>query len=219
MMNDFNTTFYVIDYDANRIYLLDENYEFISEKTFPVPNYMVTVNLSLYITGDNNIWKTDKYLNVLITYSESAYYNGIYFNSTEYSIYVAPFANAYFKVFDLDLNPQYTVSLSPYTPFSLAEYNNELFVGTVQGSVLVIVNKAIIRIFMVCSSNYITSIVFDNCGFMAISCYSNSFVNLYYYNGTFTDKTISTAPIPMYLGFDSNGYFVILSKYQTSIYN
>ncbi len=58
------------------------------------------------ITGENNIWKTDKYLNILITYSSiGSKYQGIFYNCTENLIYVAPYTNTDLHVFDLnDLN-------------------------------------------------------------------------------------------------------------------
>jgi hypothetical protein len=60
MMVDFNTSYYVVDYDYG-VFLLNDNYDYLTKKTFSKPNYIVNVNSSLYITGDENIWKTDKY--------------------------------------------------------------------------------------------------------------------------------------------------------------
>ena len=82
-------------------------------------NYIVNVNSTLYITGDEKIWKTDKYLNILITYSSSgSKYQGIFYNCTENLIYVAPYTNEYLEVFDLNLNVNSTISVSPYNPVS-----------------------------------------------------------------------------------------------------
>jgi hypothetical protein len=82
-------------------------------------NYIVNVNSSLYITGDENIWKTDKYLNILKTFTSSGpKYQGILYNCTENLIYVAPYTNEYLEVFDLNLNVNSTISVSPYNPVS-----------------------------------------------------------------------------------------------------
>ena len=99
IVNSFNTSYYVNDYLANTIYLLNDDYGYVTKKTFTSPTYMVDINSNLYITGENNIWKTDKYLNVLITYNESGEYRGIHFNSTENLIYVASKAYYYVQVF------------------------------------------------------------------------------------------------------------------------
>jgi len=219
MMCDFNTSYYVVDYTGNKIYTLDDNYKYVSMTTFTSPTYMTNVNSSLYIAGQSNIWKTDKYLNILMVYTESgAKYRGIYYDSTENLLYLPPIVYTYFQAFDLNLNLNYTVSVSPKNPRSLAKYNNEIFVGTTSGSVLVVANKIVIRSFTACSSGSISSIVFDKNGLMAISCESINLVNLYSYNGTFTGKSLTIPANPTYLGFDSKGHFVVISKTQISVY-
>jgi hypothetical protein len=161
MMVDFNTSYYIMDETKNLIFLLNDNYDYVTIKTFSRPNYMVTINSSLYITGSINVWKTDKYLNVLFTHTESgvANYNWIYFNCTDNLIYVAPTGYTYIQVFDLDLIINCTISVSPNNPRSFGEYDNELYVGTNQLLVLVIVNKIVIRSFTGCSSGPLYSIV------------------------------------------------------------
>ena len=218
MMVDFNTSYYIIDINTHTIFLLDDNYVYVTMKTFSNPKYMVAINSSLYITGQNKIWKTDKYLNILIEQNESASYRDIYFNSTENLIYAAPLSYKYYQVFDLNLNLLYNVSVSSYNPISFSEYNNELYVGTIQSIVLVIVNKNIIRSFNVCSSSEVTSMVFDKCGFLSISCCTNNSVGLYYFNGTFTGKSLTTTTGSYYIGFDSEGRFILISANQIIIY-
>ena len=127
MMCDFNTTYYVIDWSGNRIFVLNDNYGYVTQKTFSAPTYMIIVNSNLYISGQNNIWETDKYLNTLNTYTFSgAGYRGIYFNLTDNSIYAAPIGYTYFQLFDLNLTLNYTVNVSPKSPYAISEYNNEL---------------------------------------------------------------------------------------------
>ena len=214
----FNTSYYVNDYLANTIYLLNDDYGYVTKKTFTSPTYMVDINSSLYITGENNMWKTDKYLNVLITYNESGNYRGIHFNSTENLIYVASKAYYYIQVFNINLTLNDTLNINSYNPYSLSEYNNELYVGTTTGSILVVVNRAIIRSFTVCSSSRANSIVFDNFGLLAITCESNSIINFYYSNGTYTGNSLATTLYPMFVGFDSKRRFVYLSKSQIKIH-
>jgi hypothetical protein len=116
MIVDFNTSYYVADFPADRIYLLNDNYEYVANKTFSSPAYMVTINSSLYITGQTSIWKTDKYLNVSQTYtSNGSQYRGIYFNSTENFIYVSDTSRTDFQVFNMNLSLEYTVNVSTYS--------------------------------------------------------------------------------------------------------
>jgi hypothetical protein len=84
IMCDFNTSYYVIDWIGNNIFLLNDNCGYATNKEFSLPAFMITVDTNLYITGSHNIWKTDKYLNVLHTYNRyAAGFRGIYFNLTE----------------------------------------------------------------------------------------------------------------------------------------
>ena len=218
MMIDSNTSYYALDWSGNTVFLLNENYDYVTKNTFPLAAYILTVNSNIFLTGQNNIWKTDKYLNVLITYSESGVYKDIFFNCTENLIYVAALGYTYFQVFDGNLTLVNTVSIAPSNPRSFCEYNNELYVGTLQGLVYVIANKAYIRTFTGCSSASVSSIVSDSFGYIMTSCESTSVINLYYYNGTFTGNSLNTPSLAYYVGYDSKGRFVLLTQFQLSIY-
>jgi hypothetical protein len=219
MMIDFNITYYITDNIGNMIYLLNDNYDYITQKSFSQPSFIVTINSNLFITGERNIWKTDEYLNVLLTHSESGSYRGIYYNCTENLIYVAPLKYDYFQVFNINLTLNHNVSVSPKHAYSFSGYKSELYVGTTDSNILVIAKKTIIRNFTVCSSTvYVTSIVTDYSDLMAISCKDNYLVNLYYSNGTFTGKNLTTPYYPYYVGFDSKGYFVSVSIRKIDLY-
>jgi hypothetical protein len=217
MMVDSNTSYYIMDTGANRILILDVNYGYVTNKVFTAPVNMVTINSNLYITGTSNIWKTDKYLNVLLTHSESGTYHGIFFNYTENCIYAASERFTYFQVFDLSLNLKYNVSVSPKTPRSFGEYNKELYVGTTQGLIDVIVNKVVVRSFTACVGK-ISSIISDACGYISMSCESENSVYLYYYNGTKTSKRLATRKLQEYIAFDSKNNFIQLLATQINIY-
>lgn len=144
----------------------------------------------------------------------------MYFNCTESEIYVSSQKYTYIQVFHLNLTLKYNINISQFRSRSFSEYNNQLYVGTIQSIVLVIVNKEIIRNFTVCPGNdYVTSIVSDNFGLMAFSCYLNKSVKLYISNGTFTRNSLSASEGLNYAGFDSKGQFVLVSQKQINIYN
>ena len=66
----------------------------------------------------------------------------------------------------------------------------------------------------------LTSILFDQFGYMATSCddtINKLFLN--YANGSYTGKNISTTINPSYFGFDSKGHFVQISFTKINIYN
>jgi hypothetical protein len=214
IMSDFNTSYYVLNRGAGIIFLSNDNYDYVTKKTFLYPTYMVTINSNLYITENSYIWKTDKYLNVSLTYNESGSYRGIYYNCTENLIYAAPIKYNYLRVFNLNLTLNHTVNVSTINPCS--EYKNELYVGTRQGLILVIISKTVMSTFTGFSSRMQITLTVadefdDEFGLIAIS-YENfdDVVNLYYYNGTFTGKQLATPSIPNYIGFDSKGHFVLI---------
>jgi hypothetical protein len=100
----------------------------------------------------------------------------------------------------------------------MAEYNNELYVGTMANLVLVVVNKAIIRNFTACSGSRLSSMVFDEFGLMAIACRDNNLVKLFHSNGTYTTKSLATTNIPVNVGFDTKGRFVMSIRTSLNIY-
>ena len=182
---------------------------------------MITVNKSLYITGNNNIWKTDKYLNIIQQYSgnQCTFFEGIVYSQANQSIYVASF-NHEICVFSLDLIYINSISFSSsITIWAITAFNNQLYVGTKSGSILVIENYNIVQTITVCSGNtYIDSFDMDQYGYMAITCYTDNAMYLYFANGTSASKTFPVA-LPEFSGFDSKGRYVVLSKASIFIYN
>ena len=202
--------------------MLNDNWSFLSFKTFPNPTFMITVENSLYLTGQSNIWKLDLNLNVLIQYTATVtvWYRGLYFNSTNRLLYVAPYALTEIHVFNLNPTLSHSFLISPYRPWSFEGYNNQLYVGTTNGIVLVVQNDVIVNQFNGCGGNsiWLTSILFDHYGYFATSCYNDK-LYLLFANGTYTGKVITTPINPFYIGFDSKDHFIQLSKSQTTIYN
>ena len=135
MIIDLNATYYVTDPTGNRIYMFDEDWNYINFKSLNNPVYMLTVNYTLYITGINNIYKTDKYLNNLNQYNanDSPFYNGIYFNETNNLLYIVSNSKFAIDVFNLNLQIIDSILISSILysrPYSIQGYNNSLFIGT-----------------------------------------------------------------------------------------
>jgi hypothetical protein len=217
--SSFNTSYFVIDNGADKVYILKDDLSFFSHKNISKPFNLVTVGSSIYITGDSNIWKFDKDFNLLVQQNTTSPYRGIYYSSTSDCLFVAPYTLTKISVFDLNLTFNHSISTSIYNPFSIAEYNSQLFVGTTNGTILLIVNETIVNKFNGCNNaiQIIFSILFDQFGYMATSCYNNQ-LYLYYSNGTFTGKIKSTVSHPTYINFDINGRFILILLNQIQIY-
>ena len=123
-------------------------------------------------------------------------------------------------VFNLNLSLSHNISTLIYQPWSIAGYNNQMYVGTTTGTILVIVNEVIISTFKGCNANFVllTYILFDDCGMMITTCDPDQ-LYLYYPNGSYIGKHFTTPTSPRYIGFDSKGRFVQISFTQISIYN
>ena len=219
MMIDSNTTYYVLDKTGGKVYILDEQYNYIAHKSFSTPCYMATTGSTVYISSLSNVYKTDKYLNLLsqFTSTNSPSYRGIYYNSTSSLIYVAAFSSrvSTIDVFNSNLTFNGSIQLLPYTPYSISSNNNQLYVGTSNGTILVLVNNIILRSFSCirCSTTVI-SIIFDQLNNIGILI-DNTVNMLFLYN---SNSTLSTIAFPRFVGFDSQSRFVILSYTEIRIY-
>jgi hypothetical protein len=224
MFTPSSSYYYVSDNALNKIFILNERWSYYSSKEFASPAFFSTIGNSLYATGNRNIWKLDQNLSILIQFNATGTapnYRGIYINSTNNLIYTAPGSFNVIHVFNLNLSFSHNISTSPYKPYSISGYNNQIFVGdNAKGTILVIENKKIKRIFNGCNRNLfmLSHILFDDCGLMATSC-SNNKLHLYYPNGTYIGKSLNTPDNPRYIGFDSKGRFIQISWEKISIYS
>ncbi len=216
--------YYATHYHQDKIFVFDEDWNYVSNKSsFPEVYYMIPVGNYFYITGNDNIWKTDQQLNVSIRYNStgsSPLYRGLYYNSTNDLIYVASSNLRVIHVFNFNLTLNDSISITPYQPWSINENNNELYVGTTNGTMLVIVNKQIMKQFNGCNgqSVFLFSILFDDFNNMATSCANYQFY-LYNTSGSYLNKSIPTDSNPMYIGLDSKSRLVVVKWAQISLYN
>ena len=170
MLTSLNTTYYYIsDYIAFKIYMFDDNWTFIASKSYNSPLYMITVDSNLYISSDTNVYKTDEILNLVSQYNASGlvYYRGLYLDSSRGVIYIVANHLGVIQIFDLNLLMNDSISIPyPYIAYSITGYNNQIYVGTESGTILVLVNKIITSTFNACNRYglVIASIVFDQYG-------------------------------------------------------
>ena len=182
---------------------------------------MITVNNSIYISAQSFICITDKYLNIINLFDTTPNTNrGLYFNSSNNTIYVTKLNNNRIDVFDLNLTRVDSISTSTYQPWSIQGYKNYIYVGTNSGQLIVIYNKVINQTVTVCNGTLLSSIQIDHYGYMALSCYNDKKAYLYYsanlsYTGIFLTYTVT----PYFINLDSNSRFVVISRYQIDIYN
>ena len=145
--------------------------------------YMINIGNSLYMTGQFNVWKVDKDLNILINYNPDGgpFYRRISYNPSNGLICVVAHWLHEIQVFSLYLTLVRRFSTSPHEPRSITFSSNQLYLGTSKRLVLVYQNEKIIDNFIGCDGNSVilASILFDPNGYMATSCSGNPTYKLY----------------------------------------
>ena len=118
-----NTTYYYVVDTSDKVNILNDEWLFISFKTFSYPEYMISIGNSLYMTGSCNVWKVDPDLNILIKYNPGGFpgYRGISYNPSNGLIYVAAYMLYEIQVFNLDLTLIRRFSTSPHRIWSITE--------------------------------------------------------------------------------------------------
>ena len=217
----FKNSYYFLDNSKSRIYIFDESFNFSSYKTISNPAYMVVIGDTFYITGNSKIYKTDTNFNILNQYNptSTSCYRGIYYNSSNSLIYAVAFKLNLIQLFSLNLTLNDSINTQSFIPYAITSYNNQLYVGTANGSILVIENKIIVNSFNACAGKMasINSVLIDQYGEIATTCSSNK---VYFYDSkrNYMNKSISTHTYPRFITFDSQNRFLVISYYRISIY-
>ena len=218
MYSSYNTTYYyLMDWNDGKIYILEDEWKFISFKNFPNPTFMISIDNNLFMTGTINVWKVDKDLNILRHYHPGGdpRYRGISYNPSNGLIYIAVNRLSEIRVFSLDLTLIRSFSTSPNYPWSITESSNKLYVGTDEGIILVYQDEKLINNLDGCAAWWtnVQSILFD------LNGYQTNKLHLFSPNGSFTGQSITTPSSPRYIGFYSKGRFVQISEKQIGLLN
>jgi hypothetical protein len=221
MSSSMPLRYYVTDL-SSKIFIFDEDWNYVSFKLIQNNVYNIIRGVNYYyITVSTAFLKTDQQLNILITYNLFRGYLGLYYNSTIDSILVAPASLHVIHVFNFNLALTDTISIPSYNPWSINAYNDQLYVGTTNGTILVIVNKQIIKQFNGCNGQSVSlfSILFDQFDKIATACEIISPLYLLKTNGTYLNKNILTVDYPFYIGFDSKSRLVVVTSKVIFVYN
>ena len=108
---------WILEWNSNRIFLFDEDWKYLLNKSFSTAAYAESIEEYLYITGGSNIWKTDSQLNILMQYNRvgSVTYRGIYDYCSNNLIYAAKYSSSLeIYIFDLNLTFNGIISTSTY---------------------------------------------------------------------------------------------------------
>jgi hypothetical protein len=218
---DSNVTYhYAINYNVPGSilkYSSDWEYLGIAPTTITWPVFIKTIDNDIYVAADNNVFKTDKNLTVVNSINFHAnHFRGIYHDQSTDSIYVAAYNSELIFIFNRDLALLQTLSTSGNRPLALAGYQNKIYVGTMNHTILVLQNNIIASsLNTVCE--IISSLLIDDYGTMLVLCRSPIMLYFYNVNGTMIGSSPVSGDVT-YMNFDSKGRFIINSFYQFNIY-
>ena len=215
-------TYYVSDFSNSLIYMFNDNWDFIGQNEFNSPYYLTAVGLNLYVTNLDTIYKVSNDLNTIYAQYNAvdgigSLYSGICYNTADnflYAALVGALNTKEIQVFDLNLKLVYKIPTPNYLPVSISIFKKQIYVGTAQNIVLLIVNKSIISSFPACNS-IVNSLMLDKLGNIATTC-SEGVFNLYDSNKAL-QRSVSIMAEPKFAAYDSKGRLVIITESEISI--
>ena len=215
-ITEFFTTYYVLRFfsSGNLVQLFDGNWGFLLDSGSYVMNIIPWNNSLFIISNDGFIKQTDRFLAVIQQSSFQLSYpstSDLYYSSNSDTLYVSNFRAQTIYMFQRNLTIYDNFTLPAlYNPTAINGYNDKIYVGTVDGLILLIVNKIIIQIISTYNSILgINGIFVDAYGF--IVPVSPTTLSLFYPNLTLTGLNISSNG-GYGVGFDSNNRFVIVYR-------
>jgi hypothetical protein len=223
LIDDANETYYALDHINSthcNFVLYDRNWTYLTYKTMPiyVPYSIISINNELFITAYNGIYKSDKYLNLVKSYTRiSADYTRIYHNHTTDILYVASYGSNRLDLFYRNLSFISSISLTNQ-PYALTEKNGKLYIGFDGGVVSVLENDFVINNITTLCTSTISSIVIDSNELMGVLCLHNNMLYLYMTNGTYTGKSMTTPTTARFMNYDLNGHFIITGYCLINLY-
>ncbi len=211
--------YYEADFSAKKIVIFNEKWQFQSYVNFSA-QYFVAIGDDIYISTDYYVFKTDKNLNIIKTsLNNGAANRAIHYNNQDDKIYVPASNQAKINIFDRNLTSLGFIDTLTFRTFAIHSYNGTIYVGTTNGTILLIRNKTIISSFnTLFNGAQITSLLVDNYGFIAVAGNGMSSIYLYHTNGTFMNKTKISGTGTMDIKIDSKGRFIISSRSSIGIY-
>jgi hypothetical protein len=194
----------------------DENWEYKNHMSFEYPIHLISVNDTIYVICSFQIIKTDRYFNAIKKFTGVQSFVDAFYNSTKNTFFLLSFfLDHQIYEFDLDLNIIDSFYILEDI-WSLNGYNQNIYAGGTSGALYIIKDKVISQKIEVYNTR-LTSIVFDDYGYMAISTYYNIF--LYYSNGTFTNLIMpSNTSYINRIAFDLQGKFIVIKGKETNIF-
>lgn len=198
---------------SNQIIIFDENWSFKSNYSITInPFFARIISNYFYLTNNNGFYKVMFNGTIKEQYFRNgSSFRGIYYHENNNTIIVANKGVNCIDIFDQNLNLLETISTLAHSPHYVSIFNDDFYVGTLTGYLLVIKNKTVDRTQLICTlNNFLFSFLIDKYGFIALACEQDNSTLLYHINGTYLTKVYVDSP--RYAYFDKDSRLVITGK-------
>ena len=205
------TVYYINDFDANFVVLFDKNWNFIKTVVMNQPRDTLRIGNFLYELRVDKILKYDTDFNILASTASDSNKRRLGYVPTCNCLYVTDIGNK-INMLNLDLSSKGNIDFNLLIPYGLAFYNGYVYTGNDMSSISVLQNTTIIKTYTyICqtSDDFVSSILTDYEGYMAVSCNYDQRIYLFHTNGTYMNQYISTLGFAYLVRFDNDGRLVI----------
>ncbi len=151
-------------------------------------------------------------MNILSYYnSYYASYTRMYYNSSaDHLLVCATYYYPEIHVFDHDLKYLKVIPISPYYPSAFAFFDDRLFVSTLNGPRIYILQNEVVSSYFITICATIGTLLVDHFGSVAALCSDSNIIQLYSTNGTYLNiNWQSLFPATNDMEFDDTGNLVI----------
>lgn len=207
--------YYINDYDyvTNSIVVFNSNWIYQYSISIAQPmDFKIVGNYMYVIQG--GLLKRYVFLNNSLVFDSLSYDLGgtlldLEYDSKNNILIVAK--GDYIYTFNPNLVLQSSV-LAPNSVRSIGVFNNKYYIGTTFRYTVVIDNNIITnRYNNTClGSFWITSVIFDQNGYMLVSCRDEKKLYLHHANGTYIGVSLQTTIKPLSAEFDTKGRLVVV---------
>ena len=205
------------------VYVFDENWNYLNLLNFTALNsypayYMIVVNGGFYFSSLNTygLIQTTSQLGLLNVHAnETGKYRSLCYDQMNKTVIAANVISNRIDIFSQDLTLLSSLSLA-FQPHGVCVYGSSIYVSYWSGSSNIsVINNG--NFTTLCPEKLI-SLTVDSFGYMAVSCQNNSILYLYHVNGSYMNKSISTATLLFYANYDAQNFIAIGANNKIFVY-
>ena len=203
---------YIADFNNNHIILFDADWNYLKHIYHWAPSYIETTNDAFYVSSQDLVCK----YNIDLVQQQCISVGNVddMFYDAENDLIIMTRWNS-IRAIRPDMTTAYDIPISDF-PWGLEKRGNKLYISTNTNKIMVIDldnNNAVTTYNNICpGQSTVTSILFDNHGYVAVACLEERKLYLYNDQIVYQNKSIETSAEPFTFKFDTKGRFIVTSR-------